>query len=354
MKASELRDAISPFTGIVNKHALSPTYRALRLAPTYIRGCAAYGTMELEMATGLDSETHVDGDAFLQVLRSLPSADLEMRASEGSLHWKCGAARGQLALLGDKIEIPAPAWPEGIEAQKVPDGFARMLELAALGCGSVALLSVGLYGITLSNRSDGLYGYSSDNVTIAAARVGDKIPGPESLTLSPDAVRLAGMLSGRGDLAAAFDADSFYLQTPSTRCVIRQVPALKFNLKDVVSPFLTREVQVELDREVILSFIRRAEALAEERGKTEVNISVSEGAVRLGFSEGKSSSEEYYLAEGVAAAEIAPISIDARRLSRALARASHIVFDQADKAALVLRGESEFAYVISGKKPPQT
>lgn len=350
MRASEFSEHLSPFGALINKHALSSTYKALQLSPGHVRGCSAYGAMEIEVATGLESEVYVDGDDLLQVLRSLPAADLELQAADGSLRWKCGAARGQLALLGEKVVIPPPAWPEGVELVEVGDDFARRLELGSLGCGSVALLSVGLYGVTIANREGGTSAYSSDNMTMASARLGDRMAGaPESMCLSPDAVRLIGLLSGRGRLSAQFDDTSLYLRTPDARCVIKQVPPLKFDLPKNISSFLTQEVKLGLDRDVVAAFIRRAEALAEEKGKASVALSVSGGAVRLAFSEGRSTTEEYYLAEGPEG-DIAPIGVDARRLARALARASHVVFDHAARGALVLRGEGEFVYVVSGKK----
>jgi hypothetical protein len=113
--------------------------------------------------------------------------------------------------------------------------------------------------------------------------------------------------------------------------------------------FQSQEIKIDLNRDVITKFIRRAEALAEDRGQTSVAISVDNGSVRLTFAEGKSSSEEYYLAEGQTEVNVVPITVDSRRLSKALSQASVIVFDYAAKDVLALRGAEDFIFILSGK-----
>jgi hypothetical protein len=353
MKSSDLAQKLAPFSSLVNKHALSPTYRALRLTPTSVRGCSAFGVMEAEVATGLESEVHVDGDMFLQLLRSLPAADLDLTLGDSSLQWRCGAARGKFAVLGEKVDIPAPPWPAKVKTQEVDKEFGSALELGMLACGSPALLSVGLYGTSII-MGESLVAYSSDNTTIAKARLSGaprRLPGvkvPEVVTLSPDSARLVVALGTR-QLAWAVDEQSVYVETPDTRCVVKQVPPLKFDLREHMAPFLEGETRVPLDRDVIAAFVRRAEGMAEERGRAAVTLGVREGAVRLAFEEGKASSEEYYLAESAPKIEVEPISVEARRIAKALTHSSHIVFDHAARGALVLHGDREFVFVVSGR-----
>ena len=48
-----------------------------------------------------------------------------------------------------------------------------------------------------------------------------------------------------------FDEATLYLSTPDTRCVIKQVPPLKFDLRTAVEPFLSEEVRLDLNRDIV-------------------------------------------------------------------------------------------------------
>jgi hypothetical protein len=351
MLAPDLSKKLAPFAAIVNPRALSINYRAIRISPKFINACAAFGALEVAIETGLDKEIFVDGDSFLQVLKSLPPSEFEMHISnEQTLSWKCGAARGQLALLNEKVEVVRPEWLEKTEFVPIGSNFGKSLDLASLSCGSTALLSVGLYGILLDNEGS-LTGYSSDNNTMASARLGSKIESaPAACCLAPDGAKLVSMLANQEKSMIAIDGkNSVFVETPDTKLVVKQIPPLKFDIKKVVLGFQSQEIKIDLNRDVITKFIRRAEALAEDRGQTSVAISVDNGSVRLTFAEGKSSSEEYYLAEGQTEVNVVPITVDSRRLSKALSQASVIVFDYAAKDVLALRGAEDFIFILSGK-----
>lgn len=350
MLVTELNQKLDCFGMLINPKALSINYRALQLSPTHARACSAFGALETEIDLGLDKEIYIDGSAFLQVIKSLPSAQLELSVSDQSLNWKCGAARGQLALLSDTIEIARPELPKRALLAEVGDNFGKALELAALACGSTALLSIGLYGILLDNES-ALVGFASDNSTMSSARLGDKIKNaPEKCYLSPDAARLVSMLASKNKTRIFIEGEaSLYVVAAGTKLVVKQVPPLKFDIKSGISAFREQQLKIDLNRDVVSSFIRRAEALAEEKGKATVAISVEDGAVKLSFAEGKSSSEEYYLAEGGPKGSVGPITVDSRRLARALSNAASVIFDYVSKEVLVLRGANDFVFVIAGK-----
>lgn len=350
MKASEVASRFAPFGALINKHALSDNYKALLLTPTSVRAMSAYGAMETELALGVDSEVAIEGDAFLQILRSLPVAEFELGASDGVIKWKCGVATGRLAVMGSKVNIPSPPWPEDLRPVEVASDFALGLDLGGMACGTTALLSVGLYGIIVTNVEGNLTAYASDNTTMSRAVLGPNIPGaPEAFTITPDAARLIGMVSQRGKAAFMFDDTTLWLQTPDTKLVIKQSPAIKVDLRGIADSYLGDKIKLDLNRDVISAFIRRAEALTEERGKAGVKMSVKDGAVRLSFEESRAAQEEYYLAEGGPKVDVDEIEVDARRLGRALSHSGHIVFDYAKRGALVLRGGAGFAFIISAK-----
>ena len=350
MLASDFQTRLAPFTTLINARALSVNYRALYLSPTGVRGCAAYGSMEVEVATGLDREVHVDGDMFLQVLRSLPAAELEMQISDGSLRWKCGAARGQLATLGEGVEVAVAEWPKDLKMTEVTPTFGQGLDLGSIACGTTALMSVGLFGVTIHNEGM-MTACSTDNNTIASAKLGEVIPGPAMTTLSPDGAKIVSMIVSRSKASVAINDTTIYCRTPDTKLVVKQIPPLKFPVQELVAKYLGEEIAVDIRRDIIAAFVRRAEALTEEKKRTDVAISAEGGSVRLLFSEGKASSEEYYLSEGGPSVKIDPIWIDSRRMSRALVHASKVVFDYASAGALTLRGPGSFVFVISGRGP---
>jgi hypothetical protein len=349
MKIQELNTKLAPFGQLVNRHALSVNYRALHLAPNFIRGCSMFGTMETEFPTGLTEEVFVDGDAFIQLCRSLRGEEIELRTASGVLYWTTGKqAKGQVAALGEKVAIPAPVWPADLKMHEVTADFGRALDLGGIACGSTALLSLGLFGVHVENAQPGVMAYASDNSTMSTARLGDQIPdSPEAFVLSPEACGLVTTLAAHGRFSFCFDDTTVYGQTPDTRLMVKQVPPLKVPLRGQVDKYLGDEIKLDLDRETIAAFIRRSEALAEERGKAAVSLSVEGGQVKLSFAEGRSSSEEYCLASGSPEVSVDAIVIDARRLGRALQHSAHIVFDYADQGALVLRGERGFAFVIA-------
>ena len=351
MLATTLQTRLSPFSLLVNSSAISASYRALQLSPGRVRGCSMFGSMEVAVDTGLESEVAVDGDAFLQILRSLPAGELKMVSSGTSLSWSCGAAKGQLALMGEDTRVTPPEWPSKIAWEQVEPTFGRALEMGAMACGTSALMSVGLYGVSIVPGGGAVRAYSSDNDTIASACLCQRDGAIGSATLSPMSARLLAVVASRDMASVAVDDTTLYCETADTRLALKQVPPLKFSIPEMLAAYLPEDVKVPLNRDVVSSFIRRAEALTEEKKRTDVSISVVEGAVKLSFLDGKSSSEEYYLAEGNKEASVDPILVDSRRLSVALSRSSRVVFDHADRGALVLRGDSDFVFVLSGKAP---
>lgn len=348
MLATELYAKVAPFAMLCSKHALSPNYRALMLSNDKVRGCASFGAMEVDVNLGLEREIYVNAEAFLQVTRSLSNKDLELSVRENVLAWKCGAARGQLAILSEKISIDETTFV--VEPVfELPAGFSRSLDLGSIAAGTTALLSVGLYGVLLDNGSI-LKAYASDDTTISICKLSDPVDDTAlAVTLSPDAAKLLATIT-RKPAMLSFSATAVFCKTGDTRLVLKQVPALKHDIKSIAAGFSKSEISLPLDREIITNFNRRADALAEE-GKAIVTIRVEDGMTKLAFVDGVSSTEEFYLVDAASDISVDPIHIEARRMSKALAQATNIVFDYAEQNVLVLRGENEFAFVISGKRP---
>lgn len=351
MLTTEFSKRLAPFSLLIAKNAMAPSYKALGLSAKSVRGCAAFGVMEIDVDLPLSDDTvYVNAEEFIQVMKSLPDADLAFQVKDNALIWSCDRARGQLALMSDKIEIPTipDALYEKTTAE-VGEAFGDALNLAALAAGSTALLSIGLYGVSLVN-DDRLEGYASDNKTVSTASLGPHVDeAPDTATLSPQALALVSAIVKDGSLFG-FDEQAAYCVTETTRLAVNQVAPLKHDLKALMGRYAEEEIVAELNRDVIAQFIKRADALAEDKGHAEVSISIEKGAAKLAFQGGKSSSEEFYLVEGSKDISVAPVRIEARRMARALAHATDLIFDYAqggNAKALVLRGDNGFRFVLS-------
>jgi hypothetical protein len=355
MKSTELYNVIQPFNLLSNKNALSVNYRALHISPTFIKGCSAFGVMQCEVATGIDKDIYVDAATFLDVMRSLPSdKDIVFEAKDTTLSWKCDRATGHFAYLAGEIKMPDVPRPNA-EFNPITTSFAKALDLGSLACGTTALLSVGLYGIVINNGDD-LKVYASNNATMSTCKLGSKLENvtAENATLSPEAAAVLIAVSSQKEASIFIDAETIYCDTPTTKLAVKQIAALKVDIKAATSNFSETKLTIPLDRDTVSAFIRRSEALADDKDKTMVSISVEEGQTKLGFSDGTSSNTDFYVAEGAKEVSVEPILVETKRLAKALSSSASIAFDYAKMGVLVLRGDSDFMFVISGRKPNET
>jgi hypothetical protein len=359
MQASELYQQLRPFTLLSHEKLLAPGYKSLHITPRSVRGYSPFGVMEVECNLGIAGEAHVDTSRFLQVLSTAPAGDFELRLENNKLEWHCadpGENRryemmGYFAVSSSSdIAIPALPWEGHGAMVPVEEPFSRGLQLAALGCGSQAYISLGLYGVVLENEDDGLYAYASDNNAIAACRLADpSADWADRITLAPDALGLLADVSRAKDTSLSITADSIYCQTPTTKLVIRRKADLKSDLRQIAAGIRGTARALPIDRESLTGFIRRIEALAEDRSKARMSIEVQEGATVLNYEDSISFSAEYYLVQSDEPFDIPPIQLEPRRIFTALGAADRVVFDYVDRHALVFRGPHDFLFGIQGK-----
>lgn len=357
MQASDLYQQLRPFTLLAREKLLSPSYKALHITPTSVRGHSPFGVMEVEAALGIDTEAYVDTARFLQVLSTAPAGDFRLQIEDNRLSWYCAdpseAKRyemtGYFALLSGDIAIPALPWDGRGEMIPVPETFGKGLQLAALGCGSQAYISVGLYGVVIENEPEGLFAYASDNSAIASCRLADRSDAfADRITLAPDALGLLAEVS-KGETAISITEDTIYCQTPTTKVVIRRKADLKSDLRQIANDLRGQQRSLPIDRESLASFVRRVDALAEDKTKARMSMSVEEGATRLYYEDALSFSAEYYLVQSEEPFDVPPVQLEPRRIFRALGAADRVVFDYVDRHAIVFRGPNEFLFGIQGK-----
>ena len=342
--APDLYKQLRPFGLLAQKNAMAPVYRAMVLAPDHVRANGLFGRLRCDSELGLTGEAMVDATDLLQVLRSLPSAEFTMTVGDGALRWACGPAKGHLALLSG--DVPAPSRPDQ-PGTRVTAEFSDGLDLGGLASGTSVVRANNLLGVQIINRGDVASAYASDNFSLSGCALGAAI-GDGVVTLLPDAVDLlAAVIRSAGEAEVSHDASSLFCVAAHALLVLHQVPPLKRDL-DTVLPATERETAMPLFREAVTAFLRRAEALAEE--KALVEVSVEDGRTRLAFSEAAGSTEEFYMVEGGPKVTVAPVRIEAQRLARALKHADRMVFDHTENGVLLLRGPQGFLFAIHSRR----
>ena len=352
MLSSHMALCLAPFAQMANRHAMSPVYKCIEIGPDYVRGCSQYGIMDAAIRLGIGQTIWIDAQMFVSVLKSLPADEVEFEIKGNSLEWSCGLSTGKLALLGTQ-QIPMldeKLLPQG-SPWAPPDSFPDALDLGALSCGSIGMASAGVYGVLLDNRGD-FSVLSSDNITVASCRVCASVPDfPERITFSPEAIAmLATVLDGKvQDVSISLDDRALYCVNKAFRLLIRPIPAIKHDLRDIIANFGQGDAVAALPRDRLAAFIKRALGLAENKGQSYVSLAAAEGALSMSFSEGAAASDEYYLVDGLVVPTLPEIKLDAGRVARVLAHADELILDHMERRVLVFRGKTPpFLYMVSG------
>ena len=123
------------------------------------------------------------------------------------------------------------------------------------------------------------------------------------------------------------------------------------DLYEMAGPFIEGDTAVPLMRERVQAFIKRVEALTENREHMAVSLSVADNDLTLSFAEEAATSDEWYpvsLPEGTP--DLPVVKLDARRLARALAHSDELMIDHLERKVLVLRNKTKtFHYIIEGR-----
>lgn len=367
MLSTDLNQALIPFKLMINKGALSQTYKSLELGPLVIRGSSNYAV--LEVACGLlpqdDLPVVVDAGSFIAVVASLPEKkEVFLQVTEGALNWTCGEAKGKLALLpGIKmpfIDRPMLSRKDQDKRWAPPPSFRTALDLGSISAGNDSLNSSGMYGVVIDNRAD-LAVMACDGTTISHATVmeGSLKHCPLSVVISPEAVTLLRRLLQDSHGRIEFDEKSIFYASTATgvRCVIKQLPPLKHDIVTMLAKYASIDIVAPIPSDRITSFIRRVGALADNRRLAHVSLGASKGRITLSFSEGTASSDEYYLVDDLKIPDLPPVQLDAEKTARALAHVSDMILDHVERHVIVMMGsqtvdknEVLFSYLVSGRR----
>jgi len=352
MLSNKLAARLTPFKHIVSRTAAAPMYRAIELSPDKVKGCSSFAVLEAYMEIGVDHPVYIDALSFLSIVSSLPpNEELKLSQKDGSVMWTCGPASGKLAIMEIK-EVPGIP-PEQIGTPvKANKLLGHMLDFGALSCDSAALGAAGVYGVTIYNDKKGVLVCSTDNTTVSSATSNRRIAGvPELVTLPPPGSELLGAIID-DDGTLEFGNNGVIYQSEQLACYVRQVPALTLDtpIKDIVEEYSGSDIVARIPQDRIAAFVRRANALTENKRHARVLVAASDGCLNLSFQEGTSESEEFILSEELTGVpDIEPVPLSASKVARALSYIDSIVLDYVDRNVMILTGSnSGFRYLISG------
>lgn len=353
--AGNIKELLRPFKNFVSKKSISPTYRSILLGLDSVAAAAPDGMLEVKMKLGLEEPIYVPAQSFLSLVESLPEKEkLELTKTDNALAWSCGNAKGTISLAGE-VKMPRIKSKLAKDGWKPALGFIDGLQLAAKGCGDVAMASAGLHGIAIYFEEERIVFGSSDNVTISLAEIDygetpeGEGPYDNSIVISPaSALLLADMISEDGEIVIV-DGDLLYFDE-GAKFYIKQMTELKKDLRQATGKFPARELGTAIPQDAIAAFVKRALALNEIKRDSTVEIIAKNKQLALAFDSGIASSDEFYMAKKLKMDGELRIKVDALRLARALEHVDTVYCDYMEKGALIFTGsDPDFTYLVSGK-----
>jgi len=359
MQAIELVALLKPFKAIKNRNALSPTYRALELTATKIIARAAYAHVEVNLGKQyklpIEESVFVDTATFLAVVASLPAdGEVSLTVTPNTLDWACGASKGRLARAAI-TDAPSFNYRASTKAYKPDAAFKQALELGGLSCDAQSQEAFGLYGVTIDNRDD-LVICSSDDTTISVASLYfGGLNAPDIMTLHPESAELLYSLIDPDIGQMEFSERYIIYADAKVRCrVALTEKPLERDLRKVYRKFEHGKMVAQVPAERVMAFTKRAAAMAESKQHTTIAIGASNGRLTIGFMEGMSESDEYYLVEDLKLkTDLSAIHVDAAQLARGLAHINRVVLDYLEQKAIVFQNSWDklaFTYLVSGKQ----
>jgi hypothetical protein len=347
MHAGDLYKDLTPFKHVIDGSSIVQEHRNITLSQGALASRCGWAALDAASAIEMPSPISVSGEALISVLASIPGEqDITLEASNGSLGWKAGSAKGKLAAF--------PAEPPSLLGRPKGKGLAasdelrRGFALGALSCPAKGAALGGVSGVAISAANDKIHFATSDNVTISHYVVTlQEVVSDGAWTIS---AKGAGLLE-----SICRDGKLFLGQThidyigPRLRAAVALIPPLKYDLLKVLGSYpIADESKIALPREQVGRFVIRALKLSEENKRCSVEIKVADGQVVLEFSEDIAQAEEYYIAEDIPKEMSCSIKVDALKLGRALDHCSHVVLEHVERKALVFTGEG-FTYLVAGR-----
>lgn len=351
MQAKTLQAITKICERISNQSSLTPLYQSIELGPTSARCCSEFGNIAIVLdATGLTEPCLINTAAVRAVASTLPSdANIELVKQDNRVKWKAGNAKGQWNLVGSDHDIPTldhSAYPWTPDARSLSAG----LRLASSAC-QAAAVSVGLYGIVLEPVGDKLHLMSSNSISLAKATI-DKGSFPTGkITIRPPVPGIiAALIETCPNCKLDITTDGIFISGDWLSAHLPVSVDLEHDLLAIAEPFTDATQFAQINADSVRKFITRARSLTDRNTTFTVHVKVEEGKLVLEHKSMASSTEEYFLCEGLdASLNYATAELPADMLLLPLQFVNRAVFDYMGAQQLILKGDNpEFTYILSG------
>jgi hypothetical protein len=350
MLAKDLLALTRVASKISNPSSLTSLYKAIEIGPETVRCCSEFGNLEMAVeATGLEKPALLDCENVNAVAGTLPpTADIALVEKGSKIHWSCGAAKGFWNQVASDHVIPKLTHADF--PWTPPPDLGVALVLASSACQSAAV-AFGLYGITMQVDGERLHLMSSNTIALASATVEKGSFPATKVTLRPPVPTIiADLIGSCPNVALDVTTEGIFLKGDWLTAHLPLGSNLEHDLKAIASKFTETKHTANIDSTAVRKFIARARVLSDSKNAFTVKMKIEEGKLILEHSGISSSTEEWFLAQGIdPTLSFAPVGMAADMLVAPLQYVSTAVFDYLSAQQLCLRGHKpDFLYVLSG------
>lgn len=351
MKAGILSSLTKLATKISNPSSLTSLYRSIEIDVARVRCCSEFGNIELTTdPTGLTKAFLLDTSSVLtQVINLPPDADVTLTEEENKIVWKCGNAKGHWNVV--HTDYPIQELTHEGYPWLPPKNLPEALLLASSAC-QAAAVSYGLYGIVMEPDGDKLDFFSSNSIALAATKIDlNGYAGGKATFRPPVPGIIAALIRTCPNVMMDVTVDGIFLKGDWLKAHLPLGTNLKHDLKATYLKYDKADHTASINNVAVKKFITRARGLLDKNSSFTVKLIVEEGKLSLSHSGIASSTEEFFMAEGLPADIVYQgVDLPADMLLMPLEFVSTIVFDYMDQKQLVLKGiDPEFTYILGGE-----
>lgn len=353
MKVKTLAGFCKIAARISNPSSLTSLYRSIELGSNSLKCSSEFGNLHILLSedTGLKNLCLLDTKDLLNVVTSLPNdGDLVLDEKVNKINWSCDSAKGTL----NHVQSDHKALPinHNFFPWSPPDDFSNAILLAGCAC-QAAAVSIGLYGIAIEPDGNYLHFISSNTISVAATKIElGSYPGKKKVTLRPPVQEIiAALIASCPNCVLDVTDDGIFILGDWLMAHLPLGIDLDHDLKTLASKYVLANETVKINPAAVKKFITRAKNLTEKKSDFTVSLKIEGGKLILMHEGISSSSEQWFLAEGIDEKIVyAPISLPAELLLLPLEFVQVLVLDYIkSEQNLVLKGVTpDFTYVLGG------
>lgn len=347
---------------ISNPSSLTNLYRSIQLDSTSMQCTSEFGNLEIETEdTGLTKPCLLALKDLLAVKELPQASEIIFTENDNHLAWKCGSATGRWNFVLTDHSIPK------INHQTFPwvppDSLGISLRLASAACQS-ASVSVGLYGISIEVVGEELFLMSCNSVSLAATKVEKGSFPVDKIVLRPPVPEIiAALVSECPGCRLDITDQGIFIDGGWLKAQLPLGKKLDQDLKKIYDKWTTSaQHTAKIDSGAIKKFIARARILSDKHTSFTISMKIADGKLLLSHSGISSSSEEFFICEGLdptisftssqeveVEEENQGVALPAELILVALSFVDEAVFDYLPQNTLVLRGKDPvYTYVLGG------